>query len=82
MGLTSALSLVGDADALRVLFLKDGLVSDHVFENAHTKEREREGAGWCRKQIKLTYLARLNVTLLKDLLEDVILLCASTKLIL
>lgn len=50
MGLTSALSLVGDADALRVLFLKDGLVSDHVFENAHTKERGREGAGWCRKK--------------------------------
>ena len=38
MGLTSALSLVGDADALRVLFLKDGLVSDHVFENAMVSE--------------------------------------------
>lgn len=38
MGLTSALGLVGDADALRVLFLKDGLVSDHVFENAMVSE--------------------------------------------
>lgn len=38
MGLASALSLVGDADALRVLFLKDGLVSDHVFENAMVSE--------------------------------------------
>lgn len=70
MGLTSALSLVGDADALRVLFLKDGLVSDHVFENAMVSETAS------------TYLARLNVTLLEDLLEDVILLRASTKLIL
>lgn len=55
---------------------KDGQLAT-VFENAH----KGTGDGMVSKTAS-TYLARLNVTLLKDLLEDVVLLCASTKLIL
>ena len=67
VGLTSALGLVGDADTLGVLFII------HVSNRLHQHPRGKQGR---------TYLRALHTTLLKNLLENIILLGILAKLVL
>jgi len=67
VGLTSALGLVGDADALGVLFK---VTDQPLSSKAYTRVKGR------------TYLRALHTSLLKNLLENIILLGVLAKLVL